>query len=188
MLTFGKPAARIQSHGLVDFGRQVRPAVLFQHRVAEILDAQAQPRHAQVAQRMDLRLRQRPRLALERDFLGVVPADVGPQAVDQRSQLLGAEERGRAAAEIDKPKRPVSHHRQPAHQFDLARQGRHIGLDVRRRSCRCRRGNNKTCNACGKTECADTAPAARRPAATRAPRGPPSTRRASTAKTADSSR
>ncbi len=82
-------------------------------------------------ERGDLRLRKRAGLAFEGDFLGLVPIDVGPQAIDQRRELLAAEERRRAAAEIDEAERPASHHRQAADQFDLARQGRDIGLDVR---------------------------------------------------------
>ena len=60
------------------------PAVLLQHVVVEVLDAQAQPRDAQLAERLDLRLGERARLALEGDFFGLVPVDVRPQPLDQR--------------------------------------------------------------------------------------------------------
>ena len=43
---------------------------------------------------------------------------------------LAAEERRRAAAEVDEAERPAAHHRQLADQLDLARQGRDVALDV----------------------------------------------------------
>ncbi len=88
MLTFGKAGVVDPIPRFVDLAREMGPAVFFEHRVAEILDAQAQPRDAQLLERVDLRLRERARLALEGDFLGLVPIDVGPQAIDQRRELL----------------------------------------------------------------------------------------------------
>ena len=145
------------------------PAVFGKHRVAEILDAQAQPRDAQFFQRVDLRLGKRSRLALERDFFGLVPIDVGPQAIDQRRELLAAEERGSAAAEIDEAKRPAPHHRQPADQLDFARQGRDILLDLVRVLVGVNAEIAELAPLAAKRECADKAPAARRPAATPSP-------------------
>ena len=112
---------------------------------------------------------------------------VRPQPIDQRRELLGAEERRRAAAEIDEAKRPAAHHRQLADQLDLVRQGLRRSARRRARSCRCRRGSSRTCSACGRTECAGTGPAAS-PAAgrMRAPAQSPATAPASTARTAGS--
>ena len=88
MFTLGNSAASIQSQHLIDFGRQMSPTVLFQDRVIKVLDAQAQTRHADLFERLDLGFGQRARLAFERDFFGLVPTDVGSQAIDQRVQLL----------------------------------------------------------------------------------------------------
>ena len=52
MLTFGKSGVCDPLPRLVDFAREVGPAVLFQDRVAEVLDAQAQPRDAQLLERL----------------------------------------------------------------------------------------------------------------------------------------
>ena len=52
----GKAGVANPVPGFVDFGRQVRAAVFFEDRVAEVLDAQAQPRDAQLAERVHLRL------------------------------------------------------------------------------------------------------------------------------------
>ncbi len=116
--------------GFVNFARQMGPTVFFEHAVAEILDSQTESRNAQIAQRLHLGLRERARLALEGDFFGVVPIDVGPQAIDERRELLAAEKRRGTATEIDEAKRPLAHHRQAADQFDLVRQGRDVAFDV----------------------------------------------------------
>ena len=87
-------------------------------------------------ERVDLRFGQRARLAFERDFFGLRPVDVLAQAIDQRRELPDAQKRRRATAEVDEAKRPLSHHRQAADQFDLARQGGHVLLDVAGIACR----------------------------------------------------
>ena len=90
MLTLGKPAALDPVPRLVDFARQVRPAVLLEHRVAEILDAQAQPRDAQLAQR----LRPSARESVPGSHSNVTSSAwsqlmLRPQPIDQRRELLG---------------------------------------------------------------------------------------------------
>ena len=97
------------------------PAVLAKDVIIEMLDAEAQPRDADFAKRVDLGFRERARLAFESDFLGRVPRNVCPQPIDQPLQLPGAEKRRRAATEINKAERPAAHDRQLADQFDLAR-------------------------------------------------------------------
>ena len=87
--------------GAVDLLLQMRPAVVFENLRIEILDAQAEARDAQLAQRFQLVLLQRARLALERHFLGPVPRQRGLEPLHQAAQLVGAEVRGRAAAEVD---------------------------------------------------------------------------------------
>ena len=91
MFTFGNAAALNPVPRLVDFAREMCPAVFLEHRVAEVFDAQAEPRDAEFLERVNFRLRERARLALEGDFLGVIPVDVRPQAIDQRRELLARE-------------------------------------------------------------------------------------------------
>ena len=116
----------------VDLGRQMGPAVFLQDLVAEVLHAQAQTRDAQLAQRVHLRFGQRPRFTFKGDLFGLVPVDVAPQPVDERRELFGAEEGGRAAAEIDEAKRAIAHAGQLTQQLDLARQRCQVGFDLSR--------------------------------------------------------
>jgi hypothetical protein len=108
----------------------MRPPVFPEHFVAEVLHPQTQTGDPQFLQLHHFRLGQGARFALERHLLRPIPVDALPQAGDQRVQLADAQERGRPAAEIDEPERPVAHGRLVADQLDLPRQGADIGLDV----------------------------------------------------------
>ena len=61
------------AEGAVDFVFEMCPAVELQNLRLEVLDAEAQPRDAELAERLELVLLQRARLALEGDFAGCVP-------------------------------------------------------------------------------------------------------------------
>ena len=65
----------------VDFVFEMSPAVVFEDLRLEVLDAEAQPGDAHVAERFELVLLQRARLALEGDFLGASPREGSPGAV-----------------------------------------------------------------------------------------------------------
>src|SRR5690606_30379589 len=73
----------------------------------EVLDAEAEPRDAEAPDRLQLRLRERARLALERDLLGRVPRGDRGETPDERLELARREERRRAAAEVDEVQRPA---------------------------------------------------------------------------------
>ena len=130
MLSCGKSSSRIHGLDALDLGRLVGAAVLAQDGVVEALDAERQARHADVADRLELRAGERARLALERDLLGAVPRQRGAHARRQLAQLLGADERGRAAAEVDEAQRPSGHRRQLGVALHLARQGVEVGAHV----------------------------------------------------------
>ena len=98
----------------VNLSRLVGATVLFQNLVVKVFHAQADSRDADFFERADLRLRERARLALEGDLLGLVPIDALAKSIDQRGELLGAQKRRGAPAEIDEAKRTIAHHRQPA--------------------------------------------------------------------------
>jgi hypothetical protein len=59
--------------GAGDFRRPMRAAVDIKDPIVEVFDAQAQARHAKLADDVQLGFGQRPRLALERDFAGRLP-------------------------------------------------------------------------------------------------------------------
>ena len=108
----------------------MRTPVLSKDLVVEVFDAQAEPRDAQLSQGLHLGLGKRPRLAFEGHLLGLIPANVGLQPPDERLELLDAQVRRRAAAEVDEAKRAAAQGRQLADQLDLAGQRRDVGLDV----------------------------------------------------------
>ena len=59
--------------GAKDFRRAMRAAIQLEHVVVEILDAQAETRHAEIADDGELALGERAGLAFERHFLRGVP-------------------------------------------------------------------------------------------------------------------
>ena len=77
------------------------PAVGLENGILEVLDAQRKPRHAELAERLHLRFRERPWLALERHLLGIIPAEAPMKTGDEPFELLHRQKRRRAAAEVD---------------------------------------------------------------------------------------
>ena len=59
------------------------PAIFFQHRIGEVLHPETQAGDTQFPQRLDLGFLQGARLTFKGDLFGLVPADVGPQTIDQ---------------------------------------------------------------------------------------------------------
>ena len=55
----------------VDLRRAVRAAVQLENPIVEVLDAEAEPRDAELAERGELGIGERARLALEGDFRGL---------------------------------------------------------------------------------------------------------------------
>ena len=55
----------------VDLRRAVGASIELENSIVEVLDSQAEPRHAELAQRGELRIAERARLALEGDFRGL---------------------------------------------------------------------------------------------------------------------
>ena len=73
MLICGKSSARAAAVGLLDLRRAVRAAVELEDAIVEVLDAEAEARDAQLADRRQLGFGERAGLALERDLFGVRP-------------------------------------------------------------------------------------------------------------------
>ena len=130
MLIWSKPRSTPPAVGAVDFVLQVRPAVVFQDFRIEILDAEAEARHAELAQGFQLVLLERPRLALERHFLGAVPRQQRLEPLHQAAQLVGAEVRRRAAAEVDVFEPPAADDGFLAVDFDFLDEGVDVGFHV----------------------------------------------------------
>jgi len=79
----------------------VRPAVVFQNFRIEILDAKAEARHAQLAQRRQLVLLQGARFASNVTSSAPFPRQRGLEAFHEAAQLVALRYDRRAAAEID---------------------------------------------------------------------------------------
>src|SRR4029079_7398271 len=90
-----------EREGTPDLRRAMRPPVDLENVVVEVLDAEAEASHAHLADRGQLALGERDQLALERDLLGVLPRRHRGEASDETLELLGRQERGRAAAKVD---------------------------------------------------------------------------------------
>ena len=93
--------------GAIDFRRKMRAAIRRENLVVEMFDAEAQSRDADLLERFELRFLQRARLAFEGDFFGVLPAHMAIESIDQVVQLLFADVRRRAAAEVGEPQLPA---------------------------------------------------------------------------------
>ena len=78
---------------------------------------------------MDLGPGEGARFALERHLLQLGPGEGVLQANDQPEKLLGTDERGRPAAEIDEPEGPAQGGRLRRIELDLAPQGVQIPFD-----------------------------------------------------------
>src|SRR5258706_10796912 len=78
----------------------MRAAVQLENAVVEVLDPQADSRHAEAQDDGELGVGERTRLALERHFLGALPGRDRLQPLDEALELLRREERRGAAAEV----------------------------------------------------------------------------------------
>src|SRR5215813_11864860 len=72
--------------------------------IVEVFDAETETRHTDRLERLEFRLLQRSRLALESDFFCIVPTHVTIETVDEITQLLIADVRRRAATEVREAK------------------------------------------------------------------------------------
>ena len=77
-----------------DLGRAVGAAVGLEDAVAEVLDAEAEPRHSDAANRRQLRTSDGTGLALEGDLLRRVPGAARRHPLDEGLELARREERG----------------------------------------------------------------------------------------------
>ncbi len=117
--------------GAINLSRKMRATIGGQNVVVEMLDAEAQPRDADLFQRFELRFAQRPRLALEGDFFGVLPTHMPVETFDQITELLFADVRRRAAAEVSEPKLPALKSVRAAVDFILLDQRVQVSLNLR---------------------------------------------------------
>jgi hypothetical protein len=110
----------------------VCPAVDLEDAIVEVLDPEAQPRHAHAPDGGELGVRECPWLALERDFLGAGPGRDRRQSPHQTLQLLRREKRRRAAAEVHEVQRPSGDRRQLAVQLPFATEYVEVVADLLR--------------------------------------------------------
>ena len=101
MLICGKPNFARVSVGAGDFLAVMRAAVDFQDVVVKIFHAQAQARHAQFADGLELVVGERARLGFEGDLLGFIPRHNRLHAIDEMPELVHGKIGRRAAAEIN---------------------------------------------------------------------------------------
>ena len=102
----GEAQALREAVGPEHLGRAVGAAVQLEDAVVVVLDAEAQPRHPQLADLGQLRLGEGARLALEGDLLGVGPRRHRREPVDEAAELPHRQERRRAAPEVHEPQGP----------------------------------------------------------------------------------
>src|SRR5688572_10045279 len=106
------------------------PPIGRENLIIEILDAQAQTRDADFLERLDLRLVQGARLALKRDLLGIIPAHMPIEALNEMKELLLADVRGRPAAEIGEAELPALQRGHTAVSLHLLDEGAEVDLDL----------------------------------------------------------
>ena len=121
MLICGKPERLRELIGAEDFRRSVRAPVDLEDVIVEVLDAEAETRHAHLANGGELGFGERAGLALERDFLGRCPRRDGRQPLHESAQLPHRQKRRRAAAEVHEVDRPAVDRRIGAVELPLAR-------------------------------------------------------------------
>ena len=128
-LICGKPSSRAQPSAID--GLRDGPTVVLGIS-GEVLDPGREPRDAVLAEHFQLVLLERPRLALECHFAGLVPRHHLLQLRHQSVELAGAQIRRRPAAEIDVIQAPPPHDRLRRQQRDLLHEGVEIDLDFLR--------------------------------------------------------
>ena len=130
MLICGKPSERANAVGAADFGRAMRAAVDLEDVVVEVLDAEAEARHAHLADRRELRFGQRARFTLEGDFFRRRPRRQRREPLHQSAELRRRQERRRAAAEIDEIELAAGNRGKLRVEFPLAREQVEIAVDL----------------------------------------------------------
>src|SRR6185369_8620091 len=108
----------------------MRTTIRCEDLVVEVFDAETQSCHADVFQRLQLRLLNRTGLTLESNFFRVPPTDVTIQTIDEITQLLLTDVRRRAAAEVCKAKLPALKSRHATVELVLFDQRVEIDLDL----------------------------------------------------------
>jgi hypothetical protein len=101
-----------------------------QNLIVEVFDAETETRHADRFERFEFRFLQGTRLALERDLFRFVPTHVTIETVDEITQLLVADVRRRAAAEVSKAKLASFERRHATVKLVLFDQCVEIDLDL----------------------------------------------------------
>ncbi len=114
----------------MNFLLQMRPAVEFEDFGVEVLDTEAEPRHAHFTQRFEFVLLQRARFALERHFLGTIPRQHFPQTPHEAAQLRRTQIRRGATPEVDVLQRPAADQGHPAVKRHFLDERVEIGFDI----------------------------------------------------------
>src|SRR4051812_43158951 len=109
----------------------MRTPIRGENLVIKVFDAETQTRDADLLQRLQFRFLNRAGLTLERHFFSVLPTDVSIQTIDEISQLLVADVRRRAAAEVCKAKLPALKSGHATVELVLFDQRVEIDLDLR---------------------------------------------------------
>ncbi len=107
-------------------------AVQLEDPVVEVLHAEAQAGHPDAADGRELGLRDRARLALERNLVSRAPRAVRRHPRDERFELAGRQERRRTAAEIDELEGPPRDRRPIGVELPFPPQQVEILLDLPR--------------------------------------------------------
>ncbi len=116
----------------VDLRRAMGTSVDLENAVVEVLDAETEAGNAELTDRGQFALAERPRLAFERDLGGAAPVGSRRQAPHQALQLRGRQERGGAAPEIHEMHRAAANGRRVQVHLPLARHQAQVVLDLPR--------------------------------------------------------
>src|SRR5689334_14092870 len=98
--------------------------------IVKVFDAETQTRHTDRFKRFEFRFLQRPRLAFKRDFFRVLPTHVTIETIDEITQLLLADVRRRATAEVSEAKLASFERRRATVKLVLFDQRVEIDLDL----------------------------------------------------------
>src|SRR5262249_3077758 len=114
----------------VDLLFEVGPAVEFEDRRLEVLDAEAEARHAHLAQRFELVPLQRAGFAFECHFPRSIPRPYRFEASHQVAELVRAKIRWRAPAEVDVIELAPAADRQLRAELDFLDQRVGVDFDI----------------------------------------------------------
>ena len=132
ILIWGNPSDRADAYERPISGERCARPFSSRMLVVEVLDAEAETRDPHPPDRRELRLRQRPGLALEGDFFGARPRRDRRQAPDQALELRRREKRRGAPAEVHEINRPAGDSLERRVELPLARQEIEVRLDFLR--------------------------------------------------------